>query len=74
MAFKKIVQSEFDVKKWLDSEALGHDTCGSYKFCSYCTKLGDTPCQDAAEKRKVTTYENATVKRLATLASKKNSK
>jgi hypothetical protein len=44
---KKVIQKEFDVTKWLESEACGRDKCGSYVFCKYCTKVGSTPCEDA---------------------------
>lgn len=68
MAVKKFSQAEFDVTKWLDSEAKGADTCGSYDFCGYCEKTGDTPCAlayDACKKAK------AAAKKAATPASEK---
>lgn len=44
-------QREFDEKKWLDSEKAGHDTCGTYSFCSKCDKTLENPCIKAKNKR-----------------------
>lgn len=41
------IQAEFDIVKWLDSEAEGRDTCGEYAFCSFCDKKKTTPCAKA---------------------------
>jgi hypothetical protein len=46
----KDLQTEIDIKKWLDSEACRHDTCGSYEFCPYCNKDEETPCANAVER------------------------
>lgn len=40
-------QAEFDLKKWIDSEKAGKDTCGDYDFCSFCDKTKPTPCAKA---------------------------
>ncbi len=42
-----LLQHELDVEKWLESEARRYDMCGSYDYCAFCTKAGDTPCADA---------------------------
>jgi hypothetical protein len=43
-------QKKFDEQKWLDSEKLGFDTCGTYKFCSKCDKSVENPCENAKAK------------------------
>ncbi len=43
-------QIELDVKKWLDSEKAGIDTCGSYEYCANCDKSLENPCARAYEK------------------------
>ena len=43
-------QSQLDVKKWVDSEIKGYDTCGSYDYCSSCNKSEAYPCACAYEK------------------------
>jgi hypothetical protein len=43
-------QQKFDEQKWLDSEKLGVDTCGTYKFCSKCDKSLENPCAVAKAK------------------------
>lgn len=43
-------QDELDVKKWLESERKGGDTCGEYDYCACCDKNADYPCAVAAEK------------------------
>lgn len=45
-------QAEFDLKKWIDSEKAGKDTCGDYDFCSFCDKTQPTPCAKANAKSK----------------------
>ena len=44
---KAAKQSELDVKKWLDSERAGIDTCGSYEYCTKCDKSLENPCASA---------------------------
>ena len=67
MAASKLKQVEFDVVKWLDSEAKGVDTCGSYEFCKYCKMDRVNPCERAAK------ILGAVNKRKATIAAKKAS-
>lgn len=43
-------QSQLDVKKWVDSEIKGSDTCGEYKYCSCCNKDAAYPCAYAYDK------------------------
>ncbi len=43
-------QRKFDEQKWLDSEKLGCDTCGTYKFCGKCDKTLENPCATAKVK------------------------
>jgi hypothetical protein len=43
-------QKKFDEQKWLDSEKLGVDTCGTYKFCGKCDKSFENPCAVAKAK------------------------
>lgn len=45
------LQEMIDLKKWYDSEACGHDTCGTYDFCAYCDKSLFQPCACAYEKQ-----------------------
>lgn len=42
-------QKQLDVKKWVDSELKGYDTCGEYKYCSSCSKSEAYPCAYAYE-------------------------
>ena len=65
MAASKLKQAEFDVIKWLDSQAKGVDTCGSYGFCKYCKKDRVNPCERSAR------ILGAVIKRKATIAAKK---
>ena len=44
---KAAKQTELDVKKWLDSERAGIDTCGSYEYCAKCDKSLENPCASA---------------------------
>ena len=46
---KAAKQTELDVKKWLDSERAGIDTCGSYEYCAKCDKSLENPCASAYE-------------------------
>ena len=43
-------QTQLDVKKWVDSEIKGYDTCGSYNYCSSCNKDAAYPCAYAYDK------------------------
>ena len=43
-------QQQLDVKKWVDSEIKGYDTCGEYKYCSCCNKDAAYPCAYAYDK------------------------
>ena len=43
-------QQQLDVKKWVDSEIKGYDTCGSYNYCSSCNKDAAYPCAYAYDK------------------------
>lgn len=50
MATKKQLQAKqeyLETIKWIDSEAKGIDTCGSYDYCDNCDKSKDTPCARA---------------------------
>ena len=40
-------QNDFEIRKWLESEAANHDLCGTYEFCAYCNKDLDMPCERA---------------------------
>ena len=42
-------QQELDLRKWYDSEAAGHDKCGSYDYCAYCNNEIENPCDKAYE-------------------------
>lgn len=72
-AKKKLVQNEFDVTKWLDSEAKGVDTCGTYAFCSYCDKSVNDPCEAAYSACEKVKKALAAEKRAKTIALKKAS-
>lgn len=43
-------QKKFDEQKWLESEKLGCDTCGTYNFCQKCDKSVENPCATAKAK------------------------
>lgn len=45
-----VKQKKFDEQKWLESEKLGCDTCGTYKFCAKCDKSIENPCEKAKTK------------------------
>ena len=44
-------QKEFDLKKWDESAAAGHDKCGEYDFCAVCDKTLANPCAEANFKK-----------------------
>ena len=45
------LQAKLDVRKWVDSEAQGRDTCGDYDFCKFCDKSVEEPCANAYNKK-----------------------
>ena len=76
-------QKQLDVKKWVDSETKGYDTCGSYDYCSNCDKDVKHPCAHAYEalsainsltkttaKKTTTTKKDATATKSSTTAKK----
>ena len=44
---KKVLQNDLDIKKWLESEKINRDLCGTYPFCEYCDKSLKFPCAEA---------------------------
>ncbi len=40
-------QQELDVAKWLKSEELGADACGTFDYCVKCDKNKENPCEKA---------------------------
>lgn len=38
------LQRNFDIEKWLASERVGKDLCGTWDFCVGCDKEPPTPC------------------------------
>lgn len=42
-------QKQLDVKKWVDSEIKGYDTCGEYDYCASCNRSEKHPCAKAYE-------------------------
>ena len=40
-------QHELDVTKWLKSEEIGMDACGTFDFCVKCDKTKANPCDKA---------------------------
>ncbi len=43
-------QKELDLIKWLKSEELGADACGSFDYCVKCNKALENPCDKAYKK------------------------
>ena len=43
-------QQELDQIKWLKSEELGKDACGSFDYCAHCDKTLENPCDKAYKK------------------------
>ena len=37
-------QQVLDVEKWLESERVGYDLCGSMDYCGNCVKAEAYPC------------------------------
>ena len=68
-------QNEFDKKKWEDSLAAGHDTCGEYDYCAKCNKSHEYPCAKAYDEytSSVVTVETTPVveESVVTVAPKK---
>ncbi len=46
MAISKM-QQELDLAKWLKSEEMGTDACGSFDYCAKCDKSAENPCEKA---------------------------
>lgn len=44
---KKDLQKQLDLNKWYLSESKQSDLCGSFDYCAYCKRTGNTPCADA---------------------------
>ena len=44
------LQEKLDMRKWIDSEEKGADTCGEYDYCAFCVKTEVTPCAKAYNK------------------------
>jgi len=63
-------QSQLDVKKWVDSEIKGSDTCGEYKYCSCCNKDAAYPCAYAYDKYSTITKLAKDTKTTSTTAKK----
>ncbi len=40
-------QQELDTAKWLKSEEIGADACGSFDYCVKCDKTKENPCDKA---------------------------
>ena len=40
-------QKELDLVKWLKSEEIGQDACGSFDYCACCNKALENPCDKA---------------------------
>ena len=43
------IQQKIDYNKWLESEKLHKDMCGSYDFCHYCDNSLTNPCVHAVD-------------------------
>ena len=43
-------QKELDEQKWLKSEELGQDACGTFDYCAACDKSLENPCDHAYRK------------------------
>ncbi len=57
-------QQELDAIKWLKSEEMGFDACGSFDYCAKCDKTNENPCDKAfkAFNKKPTAKKTATAK------------
>lgn len=49
-------QKELDILKWQRSEELGVDACGTFEYCSKCSKNNENPCDKAFSEYYNTTY------------------
>ena len=62
-------QQELDTIKWLKSEELGYDACGTFDYCVKCDKALKNPCDKAYKAfnkkpvAKKTTAKKATAKK-----------
>lgn len=66
-------QMELDKIKWLKSEELGYDACGSFDFCAKCDKQKENPCDKAFKaysKKPIAKKEVAVTKAKKTAKSK----
>ncbi|MBQ3066584.1 MAG: hypothetical protein IJD18_01015 [Clostridia bacterium] len=43
-------QKQLDVEKWLKSEQMGVDACGTFDYCVKCNKALENPCDKAFKK------------------------
>lgn len=43
-------QQELDEMKWIKSEEIGTDACGTFDFCVKCDKALENPCEKAYKK------------------------
>lgn len=43
-------QKELDELKWLKSEEMGQDACGTFDYCAACDKTLENPCDKAYRK------------------------
>ena len=60
-------QKELDELKWLKSEELGQDACGTFDYCAACDKTLENPCDKAYRK----THAKPKVKKAAEPTGKK---
>lgn len=60
-------QKELDELKWLKSEELGQDACGTFDYCAACDKTLENPCDKAYRK----THTKPKVKKAAEPTGKK---
>ncbi len=40
-------QKELDLAKWIKSEEIGADACGTFDYCAKCDKALENPCDKA---------------------------
>ena len=55
-------QMELDKAKWINSEELGTDACGTFDYCEKCNKDVENPCDKAYK----AFHKKATVKKTET--------
>lgn len=46
-------QHALDVEKWIESEKVGYDLCGTMTWCAYCVKAESFPCAKAQFREKM---------------------